>query len=298
MAVAADFLRHRIPGAAPGVELALLEWPGTGPPALFHHANGFCAALWAPVAERLTRHFQVFAVDARGHGDSSKPEGDAAYAWPELAADLGAVADWVLSRTGAPSIALGAGHSFGGTLTMMAAAERKDRYERALLIDPVILPRPETVAAEAAGGENPMAARARKRRQQWPSRAAARHFFADKPLFASWAPRALDLYADEGLADRGEGVELKCPGRVEAAIFSGAGTCDPHAAAARAQLPIRILRATEGDFPREVFQDLVTRLPDGELGDIAGGHLVVMERPEAVAEALLDYAGGGEASRR
>lgn len=287
------FLRHRIPGARSGIELALLEWPGTGPPALLHHANGFCAALWAPVAERLTDRFRVFAVDARGHGDSSKPDAENAYAWPELAADLGATADWVLQETGAQTLALGAGHSFGGTLTMMAAAARPGRYARALLIEPVILPRPESLAHEAATGENPMAVRARKRRHHWPSRAAARGFFADKPLFANWTPRALDLYAQEGLADAAQGVELKCPGRVEGAIFGGARTFDPRAVAEKARLPVRVLRATQGDFPPEVFQDLVGRLPDGELDEIEGSHLVVMERPEAVAEALLAYAGDG-----
>ena len=37
---------------------------------LRHHANGFCAATWGLVAERLTPRWQVLAVDARGHGDS------------------------------------------------------------------------------------------------------------------------------------------------------------------------------------------------------------------------------------
>jgi len=256
-----------------------------------HHANGFCGALWAPVAERLAQRFRVFAIDARGHGDSSKPEGDAAYAWPRLAADLGVAADWVLERTGAGTIGLGVGHSFGGTLTMAAAAARQGRYARALLIDPVILPR----ALQSEGktrpvAEPPMAERARRRRHRWPSRTEARAFFAEKALFADWTRRAMDLYAAEGLADREQGVELKCPGRVEGAIFAGGDTLDPFAVAARAELPLRILRATRGDFPREVFHDLVTRLPSGELADIDGGHLVVMERPDAVTEALLAFA--------
>jgi pimeloyl-ACP methyl ester carboxylesterase len=247
--------------------------------------------LWAPVAERLAQRFRVFAIDARGHGDSSKPEGDAAYAWPRLAADLGGAADWVLERTGAATIGLGVGHSFGGTLTMAAAAARQGRYARALLIDPVILPR--AFADELATppvGEPPMAERARRRRHRWPSRPEARAFFAEKALFADWTSRAMDLYTAEGLADREEGVELKCPGRVEGAIFAGGGTLDPFAVAACAELPLRILRATRGDFPREVFRDLMTRLPNGELADIDGGHLVVMERPDVVTEALLAFA--------
>ena len=45
--------RIRVPGGDSGVEIAVLDFGGRGPAALLHHATGFCAALWAPVAERL-----------------------------------------------------------------------------------------------------------------------------------------------------------------------------------------------------------------------------------------------------
>lgn len=285
--------RHRVPGSEPGIELALIEWPGSGPPALLHHANGFCAALWAPVAELLAPHFRVFAVDARGHGDSSTPDGDAAYAWEKLARDLLVVAEWVRRESAAASIALGLGHSFGGTLTMTAAAATDGLYDRALLVDPVILPRPGSAGHSAMKGGSPLAERARKRRDRWESRDAARAFFAEKPLFASWTPRALGLYVDEALADVETGVELKCPRHVEAAIFSGGRQFDPYAVAEKARLPVRLLHATDGDFPVERYRDLVQVLPDGELGEIEGGHLVVMERPEALAAAALEFAAAG-----
>jgi pimeloyl-ACP methyl ester carboxylesterase len=208
-----------------------------------------------------------------------------------MARDLGCVADRVLEWTGAGAIALGVGHSFGGTLTMAAAAARPGRYERAILIDPVVLPRPALASQRGGGGENPMAERARKRRHHWVSRDEARRFFADKPLFAHWTDRALGIYVDEGLADVPDGVELKCPGRVEGAIFAGGADFDPYAVAEQAQLPIRVARATHGDFTREAYQELVAHLPRGELGEIEGGHLVVMERPAEVARAILEFAG-------
>lgn len=285
-----DIRRHRVPGSEPGIELALIEWPGSGPPALLHHANGFCAALWAPVAERLASRFRVFAVDARGHGDSSTPDGDDAYAWAKLAQDLGAVADWVRREAGTESIALGLGHSFGGTLTMAAAAATEGLYDRALLVDPVILPRHDSPAYAEMRHSNPMADRARKRRHHWESREAARAFFEEKSLFADWTPRAIGLYIDEALAEVETGVELKCPGRVEAAIFSGSRPFDPYAVAEKARLPVRVLRATAGSFSIESYRDLIRVLPNGELGEIEGGHLVVMERPEAVAAAALEFA--------
>ena len=51
------------------IEIALLDWGGDGPPALLHHANGFCAGLWGGVADRLRSHFRLIAMDARGHDD-------------------------------------------------------------------------------------------------------------------------------------------------------------------------------------------------------------------------------------
>ncbi|MEZ4215827.1 MAG: alpha/beta hydrolase [Myxococcota bacterium] len=287
----ASIRRHRFRGAEPDVEIAAIEWPGDGPPALLHHANGFCAAMWAPVAERLARHFRVFAVDARGHGDSSAPAREGAYAWAAMARDLGAVARAVRDLAGAPRIALGVGHSFGGTLTMTAASAEAGLYARAILIDPVILPR-LTRAQRAAAAENPMAERARKRRHAWPSADEALGFFADKPLFADFTPRALRLYVEQALrADASGEVRLKCEGRVEGAIFAGSVDFDPLAVAARADLPLRVLRATRGDFTRAAYEELVATLPRGELGDIEGGHLVPMEQPERVADAILAFAG-------
>ncbi|MBW2232048.1 MAG: alpha/beta fold hydrolase, partial [Deltaproteobacteria bacterium] len=119
----ADVERRRLALPEAGVEIALLDWGGEGPLALLHHANGFCAALWAPIAEALRDRFHVVAMDARGHGDSSLPSErppEEAFAWPVMAADLRAVALTLLQETGHSQIALGLGHSFGGTLTLAA----------------------------------------------------------------------------------------------------------------------------------------------------------------------------------
>ena len=81
-------IRGRVSVPETGVEIATLDFGGDGPLALLHHANGFCAALWKPVAEALTARYHVVAMDARGHGDSSRPEGETVYAWSEMARDV------------------------------------------------------------------------------------------------------------------------------------------------------------------------------------------------------------------
>src|SRR5271169_1732321 len=93
-----------------GVTLAALDWGGRGPLALLHHANGFCKGVWAQVAEALRERWHVIALDARGHGDSSKPNDPDAYAWDYFAEDLVAVAERLVTEAGGRPIALGIGH--------------------------------------------------------------------------------------------------------------------------------------------------------------------------------------------
>jgi len=82
---------HRVSVGQGGVEMQVLEWGDDGPLALLHHANGFCAATWGVVAERLRPHWRVVAIDARGHGNSSRTQGKAAYQWRERTRDWWAV---------------------------------------------------------------------------------------------------------------------------------------------------------------------------------------------------------------
>jgi pimeloyl-ACP methyl ester carboxylesterase len=288
----ADVQRRQIALPGRGVEIAVIDWGGEGPLALLHHANGFCAALWGLVAERLRHRFRLVAMDARGHGDSSCPEGPAAFRWSSLADDLAQVAEILLSESGRERIALGLGHSFGGTLTLAVAARNPELYQRVLLVDPVIVPQgPRFPEAHRRADE--MAKRARKRRQRWGSRARARDYFAGRELFARWDPRALDLYVAEGLRERPDGqVELKCHGQVEGAIFDGDQGMDIFQEAARLRIPARLLWARLGSFPRALFQELVAQMQAGSIEDAEAGHLAPMESPELVAEAAIRFADG------
>ena len=49
-----------------GASLHYLDWAGDGPPLILIHATGFLAALWRPIAERLSGRFRVVAFDQRG----------------------------------------------------------------------------------------------------------------------------------------------------------------------------------------------------------------------------------------
>ncbi|MEX0284895.1 MAG: alpha/beta fold hydrolase [Paracoccaceae bacterium] len=60
---------------------------GSGPPLLLLHGFPQMRAMWRGIAPALAERFTVIAADLRGYGDSSKPEGVAAYSFRHMAAD-------------------------------------------------------------------------------------------------------------------------------------------------------------------------------------------------------------------
>ena len=282
---------RRLPLADRGVEIALLDWGGDGPLVLMHHANGFCAGTLGLVADALVPRFRVIGMDARGHGDSSKPEGPAAYQWNHFAEDYLAVAR-VLAAEHGGRVAVGLGHSFGGTSALGAAAREPALFERLVLVDPVVPPPADMIAAiDPARAERlvNMVERARKRRSTWPSRAAARAHFAERSLFEHWLPAALDLYVAYGLRELASGeVELKCPGEVEGAVFGNGHSIDVADLARRAHVPTTVLWAERGDFALALYERVFGGVERAEIRRVASGHLIPMEHPELVVEAVLD----------
>jgi pimeloyl-ACP methyl ester carboxylesterase len=276
-----------------GVEIALLDFGGAGPLALAHHANAFCKGMWAEVAHLLRDRLRIVALDARGHGDSSRPDGLAAFAWPEFARDVAALASLLVAEVGAP-LALGIGHSFGGTSLLGAAAERPELFEQLLLIDPVTPPPPALRGPERAERVKQLADGARRRRGDWLSRSEARAWFLERSFFSSFTPAALDLYVLDGLRELPDGsVELKCPGEVEAAVFEQGECFDLSLWTQDLAVPALWLWAERGNFPLALHEAFAASMRAARIERISAGHLIPMERPALVAEAALRLLGAG-----
>lgn len=309
--------RRRIGGASQDVEIALLDWGGEGELAILHHANGFCAATLAPIAQRLSERYRVISIDARGHGDSTPvppllasvaapsqraadagatPSAEGAahpYAWETLARDLGEVVRSVLEQTGRSRVALGIGHSFGGALMLRAASRAPAQFERLVLCDPVILPPPppETErgasTATAPGNGGALAAATRKRRDRFPSRAAAFEHCRSRGLFANFTPEALALYVGEGMRESGEGeIALKCDRQVEAAIFDGGGVGSMIDEIERVSAEVLFVHAQHGNFSLAYYEEIASKMPRARAVSVDAGHLFPLEEPERVFELI------------
>ncbi|HSD10421.1 MAG TPA: alpha/beta hydrolase [Candidatus Binatia bacterium] len=266
------------------VRLHYLDYGGNGPPAVLHHATGFHAWVWTPIAEALSSRYRVFALDARGHGDSDKPP--AGYRWETFIADLVAFV-----RTLGLGRALGVGHSLGATTTAGAAADRPDLFRAVALLDPILFPREFRNPSIA---ENPMANGALKRREVWASHEEVFASYRGRGPFAKWRDDVLRLYVDHGFATDDGGVRLKCPPTIEAQVFRMAPepVFDAWVALERLTVPALLMRGAESDaFSESDAEASLARLRRGQLSTLPDTtHMFPMESPEAVAAAILAFA--------
>jgi len=256
-------------------------WGETGPPVVLVHATGFHGYVWKPIAQGLSRDGRVFALDQRGHGDSIKPE--RGYAWEVFADDL----FHFLTQLHLTDV-VAVGHSAGATAIAVCAATHPGLIHRAVLIDPIIVPR----MPDGDLAENPMAHRARKRRMVWESRTSMFHSYRTREPFKTWREEVLWAYIEEGTVLRPDGhIELKCPGNIEAQIYDNAPKLDGFRVLPRVNIPVLLLRGESSlSFPESSAALAVSLLPQGKLKTIANTtHFVPMERPDAVERAIRKF---------
>ena len=267
--------------AVNGLRLHYLDFGGDGPTAVLHHATGFHAWVWTPIADALTRRHRVLSLDARGHGDSDKPAGG--YEWKQFVGDLtGFIETLRLGRV------LGVGHSLGATTTAGVAAERPDLFSAAVLLDPVLYPRGYRRPSDE---DNPMAVIARRRREVWDSHEQVFQSFRSRAAFAKWGDDLLRLYVQQGFAAFEGGVRLKCPASVEAQVFGMDMHIDGWEMMSRVRVPTLLMRGGESDkLAAEGADELVRLLPHGLLRTLPKTtHTFPMEAPDEVARAILEF---------
>lgn len=267
-----------------GLRLRTTDWGGDGPPLVIHHATGFLARVYDPLAALLRRRFRVLGLDARGHGGSDKPADG--YRWEGFIADLVAVIE---AFDVGPVVGLG--HSLGGTTTAGAAAARPDLFTHVVLLDPIFVPRE---FRNVTAADNHMAAAARRRRREWDGAEAVLASYGSRPPFASWREDALRAYVAHGFEPAGDGrIRLCCPPEVEAQVFSMAPNFDGWSKLDGIGQPALVVRGeTSQAFSARDMTKALARLRRGTGAEIAGhGHLFPMEVPEQAARLVEDFVG-------
>ncbi|WP_419900402.1 alpha/beta fold hydrolase [Roseomonas sp. USHLN139] len=259
------------------------------PPLLWGHANGFATGSYPALLAGLARDHDLWAWDARGHGESSLPEGvplAAAVALDRLAADARQLAQAVRDATGAwPR---GAAHSFSGLAMLRAGVPWPDLtlFEPPLMT-PALLERP---AIREAMRQRVAATLFRRRLWDGPAQLFAR--LRPHPAYALIGDAALQAHAAALLRPEGSGWRLRCAPETEAAIYEAVGNAATFESLPGVAVPCRFVASdTEaGDWLRGV-QPLAAAACGGQALVLPGTtHFLPLENP-AGAAALLRPAG-------
>jgi pimeloyl-ACP methyl ester carboxylesterase len=262
-----------------GVKLAVHDLGGDGPPLLMAHATGFCGPVLAPLAALLAGRFHCWAFDARGHGDTESPAG-LDWKWSGFADDVLAVVDGLgLERP------YGFGHSCGGAAMLDAEARRPGTFAALWCYEPIVWPE---VSEELKASRRPLISGALKRRDQFPSREEAYDNFSSKPPLESLDPKALRAYVDCGFVSDREGVRLKCPPFVEAAIYRQGLVHDGFTRLHQVACPVTVGWGERSmAMDRGVTEAQVTELPDARLVTFPDlGHFGPLEGLQTMALAI------------
>ncbi len=264
--------------AANGLDLAVTEYPGADPkrgrPLVLLHGIGSRAVSWWPVVDALAARFHLYALDLRGHGASAKPV--SGYLLPDYAADLAGVLDVLnLDRP------LLLGHSLGGLVVLMWAADNPERAAGIVVEDVALRATPQILSA--FDGWLALAT--------MPLERAAAYYRSQHP---EWS--------DEDCRRRAESITLTAPAVFaelrtdsEANLESGSDRLSLFDTIRSATLLVHGNPARGSAVVPEDAVRFAATLPNARLARVPGaGHSIHRDHPEAFLERVIPFLEGVE----
>jgi pimeloyl-ACP methyl ester carboxylesterase len=239
--------------------------------------------------EPLASQFSVTRMEAIGMDPRYPPtEG-----WPHLVEQL-------LHEIEPIAPVYGVGHSLGGYLNFLAAAQRPELFRAIVLLDAPIIGafRGSMLGATKRLGivdRVTPAGATRDRRSSWPSREEAKAHFRGRALFRHFAEECLDDYVEHGLAEREGKLHLRIDPRIEYQIYRTI----PHDMMRhlpKLRVPAVFIGGAESDVVRRVR--LAGMKPKFTLRKVPGGHLFPFERPSEAAMSIAQVLEAIEAAPR
>ena len=212
--------------------------------------------------------------------------------WHELVPDL---ISFIEDRLEPPVLA--AGHSMGATLTMLAANRRPDLFRAIALVDPVILSLKYALSLRLTPDRwrtrIPIVRKALGRPTDWASKQEAFDFHRKARVFRRVGDEVLADYIDHGVVETDDGrFTLAFAREWEARIYSTCPYVWPELR--RCRTPMLAVRGVHSDvMSDDVWARWKKMKPDTRFVEFEdAGHLVPLERPADVGDALAEFFSG------
>ncbi|MBV8209100.1 MAG: alpha/beta hydrolase [Burkholderiaceae bacterium] len=269
-AIAAPFEQRTVTVA--DCPINYLAWgEGDKPPLVLVHGGAAHAMWWSMLAPQLAQHYFVIAPDLSGHGDSGRREIYPGEGWAD---EVMAVSEH--AAAGRPPVLVG--HSMGGLVSIVAAAEYGERLAGAIIVDsPVRRPDPES---DEAGG-----AKRLRSPKTYPDLATAMTHFRLIPDQPSEHPFILEHIARHSLRQTQQGWTWK----FDPKVFLRASRRPPRDYLSRVRCRVALMR---GEFSAivppetgEYMYELLNR--NAPLVEIPQAHHhLILDQPLAFIAAL------------
>ena len=273
------------------------DFGGDGPNLLFLHANGYPPACYRPLLARLATSNHVMAMLQRPLWENSHPED--IRDWSPFSNDLLRFLDE--NESSVPTTVLG--HSMGGIAALRAALRQPQRFQRLILLDPVLLP-PSFIALwkialafKFAHRLHPHIESAMNRRREFDDLDLLFERYRDRPTFKYMDGDALRAYI-AGITRPKEngGYQLIYSPEWESHVYYASIWNDMELwrALPNLKVPTLIIRGAETDTFWESTARKVKRLnPSIHVETIERAtHLVALERPQEVFELIQIFLNG------
>lgn len=272
-----------------------VDFGGSGPTLHFAHANGYTPGAYAPLIATLTPRYRVISSPLRPLWPENSRKPNEINDWSPLADDLIAFLD----ERGEKNI-IGAGHSIGGVITLLAALRRPELFRAVAMIDPVLFPYSFLFAWLIIDGLNlvqyahPLIPATLRRQCVFESAAEVYESYRRKPVFARMSDENLHACAEALVRPRPDGkVELIYPTDWEARIYSIGPRVDwlVWRELRKLRAPLLVVRGSEREagWP-DATEGIRKRLPHAEIRFVeGGGHLAPLEKPKEVGGVIQSF---------
>lgn len=270
-------------------DIPLHHFGGKGPLIHFAHGNGYPPSAYRALCSHFTDRYEVIGAKMRPLWSSSN-DPSVLDSWSLLAEDM---AHFMRSK-GMKKV-IGLCHSLGGTISILAAYDNPDLFDRLILLDPVILSKESFLASESMTmseriAHNPFARASSTRKDKWKNKSEVFEIWRGKKVFGRFNDQALWQLIEAAIMQNKHGATLAYSREWETQIYvTESYVLDK---AIKLDIPITVIRAAR----RSVIMDKVWEMWKGKSPQTSfldfhdGSHLFPMEAPDEVA-AILREAG-------
>lgn len=256
-------------------------------PIVFFHGNSFPASTYRVLFKHLrARGFSVKAIEKLGHDPRHPVDNN----WRGMVEQVAEFTHAQVDKLGQPVWMVG--HSLGGFLSLMAAAQHPELVRGVLLLDSPILGGWRSTAlgmikgAQLVGNVSP-AAMSHKRRNSWPSIETALEHFRHKKAFVHWDEEVLQDYINHGTVDHEGKRVLAFDREIETKIYNTIpDNLDRLFKRHPLKCPVSFIGGRQSREMRMVGMSMTDQLTKGRTMMLDGSHLFPMEKPLVTAATI------------